>query len=94
MFSSLKVKKKKILTADKSLPPKTLNPMQSREEQRVADSSTRKAILTNRKGKQIASNRTTGKNVRLENRRLAAAEDPLPEPELGMVTFFIPAEDM
>ncbi|GMN54889.1 hypothetical protein TIFTF001_024014 [Ficus carica] len=68
------------------------------EEQLVADSSTRNAILTKRKGKTIASTSTTGRIVRLEIRRaaggVAVAGHPLPAAELDMVTRLIPDVDM
>ena len=75
------------------------------EEQFVADSRTRKAILTKRKGKAIPSRRTTGSKVRaVMNRRVVVAAtvevgvkvagDPFSAPELEIVTLFIPDVEM
>ena len=73
-----------------------------------ADSRTKKAILTKRKGKMIPKTNTTGNRVRLDShpRDAAAAVaatvapllpvPPLPPPPLGLdiVTLFIPVVDM
>ena len=66
----------------------------SEELQAEADSRTKKAILTKRKGKTIESNSTTGKTARRLTRRVATVDPLAEELVVLMVTLLIPVVEM